>query len=291
MSEQQASLGNITATVGEVFHVVLEVMGGTGYSWALAHMPDCVNLIDITQEHSQSLKFGNSERQIYSFVAVNACQSFLKFNLIRPWQPLEAAQSRTYALIITEPKKSESEELEESIAGRFAGAPAVGSGADASSNVMLYMAPFRYSMDPDASNAADCAASSCLGPIQPMYMPPLGVKYAPPFTPMYFAPVLKYAAPQVLKYAAPQDPANALKYAAPQIAKYAAPADVTTAVRPYEAPFVDTGILKYAAPCEEVNGVVKYAAPTGVKYAAPVAEYMAPTAPCCEETEAEKTEE
>ncbi|MBM7866461.1 hypothetical protein GTO89_06835 [Heliobacterium gestii] len=314
MSDKSASIGNITTSVGESFHVVLDVMGGTGYCWSLAHMPECVNLLDICHEKSNSLQCGSSERQIFTFVALSPCQDFLKFNLIRPWEPLNAAQKQTLALIITEPEKTEADELEETMGqGKFAGATS----APARSPItVLYMAPFQQAGDGDGSKIV----CMYMAPIQrpslmiPPYMAPAGGrKYAAPQVEKYAAPqVEKYAAPTcemvdgVYKYAAPscEKVDGVYKYAAPScemvdgVYKYAAPScEIVDGVYKYAAPTCEMvdGVYKYAAPsCEKVDGVYKYAAPScemvhGVlKYAAPpVADYMAPS---CEK-DAPKTEE
>lgn len=217
MSNEINTMCEIDETIGTVFSIELECNpGSTGYSWALAHMPEGVNLLDISFGNSNSMIFGTSIKQIFTFVAVQACQDLLKFNLVRPWDALNPAEQRAYPLMVCEPIRSDEEELENCIGNdRFV--DTCTSSACCSTNLAArpYMAPFDYSsnamyMAMSADNVAtpdNCVGVGC-------------VKYAPPIIYKYAAPTnFKYAAPTNYKYSAPTN----YKYAAPTPHKYAAP--------------------------------------------------------------------
>jgi|GEM_PF-2761560 len=185
----------ISVIAGDIFNVKLETqVGSTGFGWALAHMPNSVNLIDISFESSHSHVMGCSETQVFTFVALDMDKDCLKFNLIRAWDPEQIADTKTYTLIIDQ---------RETLAANLlatAGCPRFVSFSDAlgvSAPVLKYQPPVVKYMPP----------------IHLMYMPPVHTLYMPPYMgPIkYMAPVLKYSAPPAPEYMAPVDAAGCCK--------------------------------------------------------------------------------
>ncbi|RCX12976.1 chagasin family peptidase inhibitor I42 [Anaerobacterium chartisolvens] len=177
MSNEKVETCGISVLEGHVFKVVLDTqVGSTGYSWALAHMPDSVNLLEITYESSHSTICGSKESQIFTFSALKADKDTLKFNLVRPWEPQVIADTKVFPLKIEEPGDSGDNELLD-IMGK-------GQFADINS-----------------------CAGSWDAPITVLYMAPAAVKYMAPTAVKYMAPItVKYMAPPVVKYMAPIDP-------------------------------------------------------------------------------------
>ena len=156
-------------------------MGSTGYLWALAHMPDSINLVDISFESSHSHIIGSSETQVFTFVALAKDENYIEFNLLRPWEPEKAVDQKKFSLSI-EPEDETANELQMS-----AGCNKFASFGDACSNnglAVMYMSP-------GLQQAVN-------GPVSALYMGPPIMKYMGP-------PVIKYMAPPVLKYMAPVD--------------------------------------------------------------------------------------
>jgi predicted secreted protein len=202
MLNEIKTFSDISVAAGTTFKVTLECNpGSTGYSWALAHMPDSVNLLDISYEISTSLTFGATSNQAFTFAALDPCQDSLKFNLLRPWEPSNPAEQRVYPLTICEPVKTEADELN-ALTGKdkFADPCAASNCYSTNFAARPYMAPFSYS-GPVALYMPPCPNMT---PVPNECMTAGGVKYGPPAIYKYAAPVgVKYAAPVGVKYAAP----------------------------------------------------------------------------------------
>lgn len=178
INEQTPGVGEINVAVDCIFTVKLECqVASTGYSWALGHMPDSVNLLDISFESTRSHIVGNSETQVFTFVAIKKDQNYLEFNLLRPWEPEKVVDTKTYTLNIDEEAANDLQDT----AGcrKFA---SFGDTCTSNGLAVMYM-PAVVQGNP--------------GNFHPMYMPPIGVKYMPP--------VVKYMGPPVLKYMPPVD--------------------------------------------------------------------------------------
>jgi predicted secreted protein len=175
---------DINVTLDTIFSVRLEKNGGTGYVWALAHMPESVNLIEISLETTQSNICGHSQTQVFTFAAVAVDQSSISFNLIRPWEPEVVADKKSFALIITE-KESLENDLEDTAGCRkFVTFSPESSGSIMSLYMgqadtqfsglptMKYMAPplMKYMGPPImkymAPSAADCTAKPYMAPVK-----------------------------------------------------------------------------------------------------------------------------
>ncbi len=102
MKQQRHLIPDVTAKVGETFQVKIKGNETTGYMWVLAHMPLCVCLIDVDYVPDHPIIPGSGGTRIFTFGAVAACQDYLKFNLVRPWDLLNSKESKIFALIITE---------------------------------------------------------------------------------------------------------------------------------------------------------------------------------------------
>jgi predicted secreted protein len=93
---------NITAKVGEIFKVVLEENpASTGFSWAVNHMPDDVDLLDTVYYPDTRGLIGAKGKREFIFGAMNPCNDKLKFDLIQPWDLPKIGDSEKCNLIIT----------------------------------------------------------------------------------------------------------------------------------------------------------------------------------------------
>jgi predicted secreted protein len=200
MCKEFKTMCDINVTAGTNFNVTLECNpSSTGYSWTLAHMPDSVNLLDISHETSNSLIFGVTTNQVFTFAALEACQDSLAFNLVRPWEASNPAEQRVHPLTIVEAIKTEADELEASIGkDKFVDACASSTCYATNFGARPYMAPFNYSCNANISPMLAMYMPICLDMVQNQKdcMVAGNVKYAPPA-------IYKYAAPTNYKYAAP----------------------------------------------------------------------------------------
>jgi len=168
----------INVTVDSIFTVKLQCQAGsTGYSWALAHMPDGVLLVDISFETTHSYIAGCTETQVFSFVAISPIKDTLKFDLVRPWDPVPAADSKTFDIVVEEAEDAANDLQNTAGCKLFA---SFGDTCSSNGIVAMYMGI--------AAQQTNSAA---------LYMAPV-MKYMGP-------PVMKYMGPPVLKYMAPVD--------------------------------------------------------------------------------------
>jgi len=179
---------SINVTVDSIFTVKLQCQAGsTGYSWALAHMPDSVNLVDVSFETTHSYIAGCTETQVFTFAAIAEDQAYLQFNLIRPWEPENVVDSKTFDLAI-EAKNDTANELQ-----KTAGCKLFASFGDACASngvAAMYMG---------------LAPQQC-GSVNALYMGLPVMKYmGPPVMKYMGPPVMKYMGPPVIKYMAPVD--------------------------------------------------------------------------------------
>lgn len=183
MSDEKACIPNIEVTAGTIFEVRLDTQSGTGYTWALAHKPDCVKFIEKSNEVKQSNVYGSSEVEIFTFSADEKAQDSLTFDYIRPGEPENVARSETFSLIINE--KDTADELQ-----NLAGCPQFASfdNNNCSGVAAMYMG---------------LTQGQQLNVIPP-YMGP--IKYMGPPVMKYMGPVIKYMGPPVLKYMGPIAP-------------------------------------------------------------------------------------
>lgn len=178
---------SINVTVDSMFTVKLQCQAGsTGYSWSLAHMPDSVNLLDISFESTHSYIAGCTETQVFTFAAISECQDTLKFNLIRPWQPEVVADSQTFDLVITAADDTANELQSTAGCKLFA---SFGDSCASNGIVAMYMG---------------LAAQQNCNPVA-LYMAPVSKYMGPPVIKYMGPPVMKYMGPPVLKYMAPVD--------------------------------------------------------------------------------------
>lgn len=107
MEQQGPAIPDITANVGETFQVEIKGNETTGFVWALSHMPLCVYLLNVDYVPDHPITPGSGGTSIFTFGAVAACQDYLKFDLVRPWDLLDSEETKTFALIITEEPDNE----------------------------------------------------------------------------------------------------------------------------------------------------------------------------------------
>ena len=113
--------GEITVHVSEVFEVGLESQAAsTGYTWTLATMPNCLNLLDISYHTSTSPLFGSKGKQVFRFVALQEAKACLDFSLVSPAEPHKAVRKKSYVIVIQEAPTTVADELRQTIgAERF----------------------------------------------------------------------------------------------------------------------------------------------------------------------------
>jgi predicted secreted protein len=175
-------INSIKVTDNCIFTVRLDSqVGSTGYSWALAHMPDSVNLLDISFETSSSHIVGCKETQVYTFVALKKDEDYIEFNLIRPWEPEKVADQKKFTIIIEAEDETANELQTTAGCHTFAsfGDTCIPNGIS-----IAYMSPGIQQCNSNQVNA--------------LYMGLPVMKYMGP-------PVMKYMGPPVLKYMAPVD--------------------------------------------------------------------------------------
>ncbi len=177
----------IDVVIGQPVQITLQSMAGsTGYSWFLSKLTGglCLSGVSVAPGVDPSGGAIVPVNQIFEFLATEKGAFEAEFKLIAPWRPEESADTISYAVTVTEPKKTAADDIEAAMKGRdFINASAVNIGD--STNV-IYAAPMS----------------------QPV------LKYAAPMS----QAVLKYAAPMsqpVLKYAAPMSMTTMVAYAAP----------------------------------------------------------------------------
>lgn len=276
MTDPRQIAGDINVYCGYTFEVSLEAQtGSTGYSWALAHMPDSINLVDIRHEISHSGRYGSTTKQIFMFVAIKTDQSYITFNLIRPWAAIDPGDSKTFALIIVEKPKNLEQELEATLGPcTFA---ATNGNAERPPVNALYMAPL----------AANYITSSYHQAI-PYGVPVNTVEHPEKCLLAYGTPNGIAAKPSdcVLKYGCPihmiddSENCGVVKYGFPQqeaancLVKYGFPVEVKEDA--------DNCVVKYGIPTgvapNEENCILKYGFPVSasedtekciLKYGAP----------------------
>lgn len=293
MTNLREIAGDINAYVGSAFEVALEAQtGSTGYSWGLAHMPDSIILIDIRHEIAHSAIRGSSSRQVFVFAAVKKDQSYITFDLIRPWEPCQPVSEKTFALIIVDKPKNLEVDLEATIgadkfmktkADQNSGTPfiALYAAPPIFPNIMPYGFPLGVVEHPEkcllaygTPGGVATDPSACV------------LKYGFPVHmmddqdnchPMYGYPVVKYGSP-VMKYGFPVHKDGVLQVEASEERchlLYGCPVEIINdpekCVLKYGFPNSGAAYnfpVKYGCPVEVKedadNCVIKYGIPTGV---------------------------
>jgi predicted secreted protein len=92
---------DINAKVGDTFKVVLEENLSTGFSWAVNHMPDDVDLLDTVYINPDTPGTGVPGKREIIFGAISPTKDYLEFDLLRPWELPKIKDSKKCKLIIT----------------------------------------------------------------------------------------------------------------------------------------------------------------------------------------------
>jgi len=290
MTNPRQIAGDINAYVGSTFEVALDAQtGSTGNSWALAHMPDSINLIDIRHETKHSAILGSSSTQVFVFAAIKTDQSYITFNLIRPWIPNQPHGSKTFALIIVDKPKNLEQDLEATLGScRFADS-LVGQ-SNVFPGMRLYDAPIDYQQaipygiplrvveDPEkcllAYGTPDGVATSSDACVLKYGFPLHMQDDVEKCHIMYGFPVVKYGFP-AMKYGVQPMYGIHPMYGVHHLYGIPVLEDGVLQVKPSD----DNCILKYGCPVEIIddpqNCIVKYGFPTPpdtclVKYGCPV---------------------
>lgn len=177
MNNEKDARGTINIAVSNFFEIKLDSQAcSTGYVWVLAHMPDCVNLIDVGVESSHSHLVGASETQVFTFIAMQEAKDCVKFNLLRPWNSEEIEDVRTYELNIG--AKEEADEAEKVAGCRMFATMLDDSCPKTGGMQSLYSVPTLYNNHKYmAPNVIPCNPPS-VGTVK--YMPPI-IKYNDPY--------------------------------------------------------------------------------------------------------------
>ncbi len=309
-----AEAKKIEAIIGQQIQITLQSMAGsTGYSWFLSKLDGGLSL---SSAYSVPVPANpgviGPVNQIFEFLAVKDGKFEVVFDLIAPWRPEEPADTETYDVSITEPKKTAAEEIESAMKEQsFISASAVNVGSPTTSTVMKYAAPMSQcastagpttqpvilyaapvtqassfamgaSTQPVILYAAPVTQTSCFtmgAATQPVIM------YAAPVTQASsFAmgastqPVILYAAPTPRSFAAPAvDPGWMVTMSAP----YAAPVQyggAAAAMIPYAAPAVPSAVAAQPADAARMAMASQFQCPQPM-YAAPITQPPDPLTP------------
>jgi predicted secreted protein len=156
---------NINVPVDCIFTIRLDSqVGSTGYSWALACMPDSVNLLDISFETSQSNIVGCSQTQVFTFVALTAGEYKICFNLLRTWEPENIVDQKRFTVTIDKNNDTANELQQTAGCKKFA---SFGDACGSSGITVMYMSPMQCEGD-------------CINTTNALYMEPPVLKYMAP---------------------------------------------------------------------------------------------------------------
>jgi hypothetical protein len=274
MSEQRkkAEEGKtIAVVVGQPVQINLQSMAGsTGYGWYLTRLDGGLALSS-TAVIPTAQGIAPVSHQ-FSFIATKAGSYNVVFDLLAPWRPTEIADSETYVVTISEPRKTAKEDIEAGMAGRQflkTSSASVGQQTLDYSTVLKYAAPMVQSALPQS------------------------IIYAAPMTRIP-DPWGNLAAATMIAYAAPVGPTMvaatgyAAKMADPCLQNQCQP-QYNAMIQPYAAPWPNAQLL-YAAPmaqsgqcqCPQPMYAAPMSQPLQPLYAAPmVMRYAAPYYPGC----------
>ena len=89
----------MTVKAGESFEIKLNENPTTGYSWALAQLPEnfyLLNELYMPEPHKPGM-VGTGGVRLFNFVAVKPkIEGDLLFYLLRPWEPLSPTEKKDY---------------------------------------------------------------------------------------------------------------------------------------------------------------------------------------------------
>lgn len=100
MSSENASTPEVHVEIGKSFEIHLYSRGAsTGYQWYLSDLPKGVVFVSASETPVVPSMPGSQTRQSFTFVTTAKPEGDLSFELLRIWNPTEAADTRTYAVI------------------------------------------------------------------------------------------------------------------------------------------------------------------------------------------------
>lgn len=91
---------SISAHVGRTFEITLYGHAGTGYSWCLATITGPVALIEVSTTAVPPVLPGGAQRTTFTFIGTGTGPASADFALLRPWEPQEPADTRSYAISV-----------------------------------------------------------------------------------------------------------------------------------------------------------------------------------------------
>jgi hypothetical protein len=172
-SSGERTVSSIEAHVGRIFEVSLYSHAGTGYVWMLTRLPhnghtDSVALVEMDSTPLKSAVAGGPVRQTFTFVGIAEGDGTLSFQLLRPWEPGEPADTRDYEVTV----KSDIEEDLRAAAGNESFPPVV----------------YSVCLGDDQGKPMLDSRHNC----RTMYGITAGLKYGIPIEPAYGVPMPMY---------------------------------------------------------------------------------------------------
>jgi predicted secreted protein len=93
----------IIVQVGQARDIPLKTNAGTGFTWVLTELPAGLSLMDVSTASSAKLGVvGGPITETFTFVGLTKGKGKLTFALIRPWVPIETADTRSFDVVIVE---------------------------------------------------------------------------------------------------------------------------------------------------------------------------------------------
>lgn len=112
MSTEKSDIGVV---LGRCFDITLQGQSGTGFTWCLSGISNCLALVGKQVVAIHPGLPGGAVREIFTFAGIEADHGELHFRLIRPWKPLDVADSKQFQVDVVVVSVSEPDELEESM--------------------------------------------------------------------------------------------------------------------------------------------------------------------------------
>ena len=99
---------DVMVVLGRCFDITLQGQSGTGFTWCLSGMSNGLALIGKQVVPIHPGLPGGAVREIFTFAGIEAEHGKLHFRLIRPWKPLDIADSRQFQVDVVVVRTSES---------------------------------------------------------------------------------------------------------------------------------------------------------------------------------------
>lgn len=111
----EKSESDVMVILGRCFDITLQGQSGTGFTWCLSGMSKCLALVGKQVVPIHPGVPGGAVREIFTFAGIAVDHGDVRFCLIRPWKPLDAADCKQYQVDVVVVRASEPDELEKSM--------------------------------------------------------------------------------------------------------------------------------------------------------------------------------